>query len=248
MKRWVAADPHFYHDAIAVYCSRPANHTQLIVENMARVIKREDVLYILGDVHFGTEQQLKTILASIPGRKYLVRGNHDRWTDTKYLLCGFSGVFDSVTVGNVYMTHIPSEPPPGMVNLHGHLHNLGYKGEPSFGEGYGQFCNDKHILYAPELYNYQPVQLSSIVAKGKRGDKYALQELHLPRRKRNHDRAMPSWVPPTINIGGRSLFVPSYSEGGCTTARVDGNTIYNAITRRYEGELPENHEQLCNQP
>ena len=242
MKRWVAADPHFYHNNIALYCGRPANHTNLIAENMARMVKREDVLYILGDVHFGTEQQLKTILASIPGRKYLVRGNHDRWTDTKYLLCGFSGVFDALTIGNVYMTHIPTEPPPGMVNLHGHLHNLGYKGEPSFGDGYGEHCNNKHILYAPELYDYMPVRLEAIVAKGKRGDKYALQELHLPRRKRDRNPELPRWVPPTIDVGGRALFVPSNPEGSRTAEGLDGCTLYNTTAGRYEGELPKNQE------
>ena len=151
MKRWVSGDCHFYHKRIAEYCGRPDNHLELIVNGLKEATRREDVLYVLGDVHFGTEGQLKDILSVIKCRKYLIRGNHDRWTDTKYMLCGFSGVFDALQIGNFYMTHVPTSPPEGKVNLHGHIHNLGSKLDKS------------HRLYSPELENYRPRLLESFI-------------------------------------------------------------------------------------
>lgn len=171
MRKWIISDTHFFHPNIIKYCERPANCDQIMIDHLIQ-IPREDILIHLGDVHFGNEQQLKSIISSMKCRKYLVRGNHDRWTTTKYMICGFDGVFDALVLDNVYMTHIPSEPPTGMINLHGHLHNLGYKGEPAFGEGFEQFRDEKHILYAPEIYNYVPLKLDWLISKGKRGDKY----------------------------------------------------------------------------
>lgn len=161
MKRWVTGDCHFYHKNIIKYCGRPDNHTELIVENLRGVVRKEDVIYFLGDVHFGTEAQLRDILCSIKGRKYLIRGNHDRWTDTKYLLCGFSGVFDALSVANFYMTHQPVIHHNNMINLHGHLHNLGYDNVKMFKQSYKQHFDSMHRLYSPEIENYQPRVLES---------------------------------------------------------------------------------------
>lgn len=164
MRRYIISDTHFYHNNIIKHCNRPLSHTELLVENLSKIIKREDVLYHLGDVHFGTEQQLKDILSSIKGRKYLIRGNHDKWTDTKYMICGFDGVFDAIVVDKYYLTHIPVQVNNGFINIHGHLHNLGYSGESSFGVGY-EDCNDRsHMLYAPELMNYMPIHIDKLVS------------------------------------------------------------------------------------
>ena len=172
MKRWIFSDPHLGHKNIISFCGRPENHEEIMRENLSLSVGREDVLYILGDVCFGNEQLLKSFLSSIPGRIYLIRGNHDKWTDTKYLLCGFDGVFDSVGVGDILLTHEPVFLSGGLYryNIHGHLHNLGYGSRKTKGEEfdcgtYDCFKDGKHILYSPELENYKPVQISSLVAR-----------------------------------------------------------------------------------
>ena len=167
MIRWVSADPHFFHKNIVEYCNRPENHTELFVANHASMIRREDVWYCLGDVHFGTEAQLKDILAAIPGRKYLIRGNHDRWSDTKFLTCGFDGVFDSIVVQNALLTHEPAFIFGNWhCNIHGHLHNIRDK-NAAFGGSYGALDDGKHALYSPEVEGYQPVRLEQLVARCK---------------------------------------------------------------------------------
>ena len=182
MKIYIISDTHFYHDNIIGFCNRPADHNELLIDNLSRTIGREDVLYHLGDVIFRTpeaEAKLKSILSLIPGRVYLIRGNHDKWTDTKYLICGFAGVFDSIGIGDILLTHEPTFIAGGVykLNIHGHLHNLGYsskrtKGEEfdAFGGTYDCFNDGKHILYSPELENYKPIELSRIAARARDGE------------------------------------------------------------------------------
>lgn len=143
-------------------------------ENLSMAVNREDILIILGDVCFGNEQLLKSFLTSIPGRIYLVRGNHDKWTTTKYLLCGFDGVFDSIGIGEVILTHAPVELGGQFkFNIHGHLHNLGYNSKQTkdgllCNETHIEFDDGKHILFSPELENYKPIQFQSMLARGKK--------------------------------------------------------------------------------
>jgi calcineurin-like phosphoesterase family protein len=128
------------------------------------MIGTHDILYHLGDVHFGTEQQLKDILKSIRGRKYLIRGNHDKWSDTKYLMCGFDSVSDGMIVNNCILTHKPVELHPSfMYNIHGHIHNLKYDDE-AFGEEFNIYKTLGHILYSPEMNNYMPIHLDGMIS------------------------------------------------------------------------------------
>ena len=169
MDRWISADLHFYHKNIIKYCNRPEDHLEQLVQQHASMIKREDVWYCLGDVCFGSEQQLREILAQIRGRKYLIRGNHDHWSDTKYMLCGFDGVFDALVVQNALLTHEPSFIFGNwMCNIHGHLHNIVNKEqEQAFGGNYGVFNDGKHVLYSPENEGYKPVKLEQLAARCK---------------------------------------------------------------------------------
>lgn len=166
MKRWITSDTHFFHDKIAQYCNRPKDHSTIIAANLTKYVGPKDILYHLGDVTFGSYDTLAAILKFIPGKKVLVRGNHDRWTDSRYLELGFDMVADAIAIGDVLLTHKPIDPGPYAINLHGHLHNLGYSDIKSFREDYGRFGKDgRHILYAPELYDYRPVQIEKLVRR-----------------------------------------------------------------------------------
>jgi calcineurin-like phosphoesterase family protein len=72
------------------------------------VVKNDDVVIHLGDVSAGLggrEDQLKELISSLKGRKFLIRGNHDHQTDKWYEDAGFEKVFDHVRLGGVLLLH-----------------------------------------------------------------------------------------------------------------------------------------------
>lgn len=86
----------------------------------------------MGDFAFGGSDQarkLEAYLASIPGRKYLVRGNHDKSWMTK--LAGWTSVHDLVELvieeTRLTLCHYPMTTFPGArhgaLQLFGHVHS-----------------------------------------------------------------------------------------------------------------------------
>lgn len=89
----------------------------------AHVTKR-DILYILGDLAWTGEEGLERI-GQLPGRKFLVRGNHDERFNAADLLGVFDDVFGLVKYKGAWLSHAPIHPDElrGKINIHGHVHN-----------------------------------------------------------------------------------------------------------------------------
>jgi len=49
-------------------------------------VTSQDEVYILGDLAFGTAQDLSALLSVLKGKLYLVRGNHDRHFESRFEL------------------------------------------------------------------------------------------------------------------------------------------------------------------
>ena len=68
---------------MTVINERWINHIERIAENWCQVVRAEDVVLLSGDTSWGNS--LNRVrpdlewLTELPGRKVLVRGNHDRW-------------------------------------------------------------------------------------------------------------------------------------------------------------------------
>ena len=85
MATYFTSDTHFGHGNVMRYCKRPFSSVkemnEVLFENWARVVRPTDAIYHLGDVLFGrTYEELTRLLECVrklPGRKYLVPGNHD---------------------------------------------------------------------------------------------------------------------------------------------------------------------------
>ena len=76
------SDTHFFHDKLSVERGFKSTDEMnaLIFDNWNRVVKKDDVVYHLGDV--GWKTQLKqhetlNLLRQLNGTKILVKGNHD---------------------------------------------------------------------------------------------------------------------------------------------------------------------------
>lgn len=79
MRIWIIADTHFYHENIKRYQGRPDDFNEQIIRNWNKLVAYDDVVIHLGDVIFGLDKEtrLPSLIASLPGKKVLCRGNHD---------------------------------------------------------------------------------------------------------------------------------------------------------------------------
>lgn len=123
---WFCSDLHIGHKKIGEFRS-PAgveseldNRTRIYNDWNASVTKR-DIVYVLGDVCF--DMELMEDFGALPGKKILVRGNHDNF-DTGVYLKYFKGVYGLLKYKEFWLSHAPIHPNElrGKVNLHGHVH------------------------------------------------------------------------------------------------------------------------------
>lgn len=122
MKYYVISDTHFLHNNIIKYCNRPEDYNERIIENWRKVVSDEDIVIHLGDVacgFTGREAELKQIFELLPGKKQLIKGNHDTRVDMFYFDLGFETVKDYAIIENegykTLLCHYPLE-----ISLHDH--------------------------------------------------------------------------------------------------------------------------------
>ena len=126
-------------------------------------IKDDDVFMYLGDISYrwidekGKEESMK-IMASLPGIKVLIAGNHDRMLGDDYLRgCGFKYIFDEYTWRNLVFTHRPinmSLYPEDYWNIHGHIHKW---------KKYNTTDGKKNINVYPYWFDNKPVTLDYLL-------------------------------------------------------------------------------------
>jgi calcineurin-like phosphoesterase family protein len=155
-KEWLITDTHFNHKLLEERGYRPAGFTGLILDNWRRLVHPEDTVYHLGDVIIGQNGTLGAILETVPGRKILVKGNHDHESNAWYLRKGFDFVAQGILHGGVWFSHIPAEtlPSGALLNVHGHLHDDEHRGS-----NFPEHCK----LLSLEQVNYEPVEFTDFV-------------------------------------------------------------------------------------
>lgn len=139
MRIWIIADTHFYHENIKRYQGRPDDFNEQIIRNWNRLVAYDDVVIHLGDVIFGLdkEQRLPSLMASLPGKKILCRGNHDPKPAEWYMKHGFDFACDYYVYKDIAFSHAPLTPLPPQtlvsdgrlvnLNVHGHFHKGGQR-------------------------------------------------------------------------------------------------------------------------
>ena len=77
---WLTSDLHIGHDKIAHARGYPTTtaHDHAITRGIHRRVNPRDDLFILGDAALGNKQTAAELIATLPGRKHLILGNHDR--------------------------------------------------------------------------------------------------------------------------------------------------------------------------
>ena len=121
---WFTSDLHFGHKNIQKFRkeinSQGENERRIFLDWTSKVTKRDDV-YVLGDAAFTMESA--ALFSALPGRKFLIRGNHDE-LDTQVYLKYFKSIYGLKKYKEFWLSHAPIHPDElrGKVNLHGHVH------------------------------------------------------------------------------------------------------------------------------
>ena len=161
---WVWSDLHLGHANIIRFRDRPfrdvGHMDNALLDSWAQTVDwaaEHDAIVVCGDVAMKrgmTEANFDRIRA-MPGRKYLVPGNHDFSGSGELRAEGFDEVCALLFAEGdpkLIFTHVPiqlDDLPAGWVNVHGHTHN-----DPP--------TDTPHINVSVEQLDYAPVLLSRI--------------------------------------------------------------------------------------
>lgn len=107
-------------------CGRPDNFSEMILQKWSAAVSEKDTVIHLGDVAWTTEYLYK--LLRLPGKKILIRGNHDDKSNISYMELGFDFSADSLMMNldgtRVLFSHAPVYWHDADINIHGHFHDL----------------------------------------------------------------------------------------------------------------------------
>ena len=125
--RWFTADLHLGHANIVAYCRRPFGSVDdmdtALLAAWEAAVRPGDEVWVLGDLALGHIFRALEFASLLPGRKFLVPGNHDRcWAGHRkgvekwrkeYEAAGFEVVDGPVEAGiagtSVLLDHFPYE-------------------------------------------------------------------------------------------------------------------------------------------
>jgi calcineurin-like phosphoesterase family protein len=135
MSVYFCGDPHLGHRNIAKF--RPfvdstEHNTALFLESWRKTIKKNDIVYFMGDAAFDKESL--DLIGSLNARKILIKGNHDDMVSTIDQAAVFEEIHGILKYKGMWLTHAPIHPDEMRArkcNIHGHVHNY------SIMKGYG---------------------------------------------------------------------------------------------------------------
>ncbi|MDR1322160.1 MAG: metallophosphoesterase family protein [Gracilibacteraceae bacterium] len=177
---YFTADLHFGHANIIRHCNRPFPSADkmdaALIRNWNAAVNPKDDVYILGDLTMAPAEEAHDYLLRLNGRKYLIRGNHDKF------LNGFEPFADDFVWVKDYFAfkhngvkyvlfHYPIAEWAGFfggaVHLYGHVHNSELSGQ-RLGRLYGK--NSRAINVGTDLHGFRPVSIDKINALAGAGE------------------------------------------------------------------------------
>ena len=151
-------------------------HDKWLINRWNEQVQRGDVVYILGDFCLGNSIRTERILSQLHGKKFLIRGNHDKSCNglERYFVGVYDikeakfdhGQFPFIKDGETFcveMCHYPmvtwNRRPHGTVNLHGHVHGtLDQQNKDSkelrLDVGLDGAMANYHLISLEDIYSY----------------------------------------------------------------------------------------------
>lgn len=133
-KRFYISDLHYGHGNALAFDNRPFKTVdemnQALVDRWNAVVSNGDIVYVLGDMFWCNMQTAMPVLDALKGQKFLIKGNHDRCKDARFLK-KFVKVTEYLEVEDgdrkVVLCHYPipcfKNHFYGWYHLYGHVHN-----------------------------------------------------------------------------------------------------------------------------
>jgi calcineurin-like phosphoesterase family protein len=168
---WVHSDWHRHHYNIYKFTytdgngverrvrERFANATEgdaYIEQRIRDLVKDGDTILFLGDLCMNRKNdgghEFAAFFRGLPGKKWLIPGNHDQLYANWYIDAGFRKIRGSFSVDGILFSHYPlheSSLYRAKVNAHGHIHQ-----NPSPSGPYFNCC--------VEVNNYEPIPIETI--------------------------------------------------------------------------------------
>jgi calcineurin-like phosphoesterase family protein len=154
MKIWIISDTHIDHRSMIRTCGRPENFSRTILRNWEKKVENKDLVIHLGDLAWGHNDEGLKKLLKMPGKKILVRGNHDPKSLEAYMDLGFAFACDEFVMNvegvRMLFTHRPRIGHTFDINVHGHEHDVHRVSET------GLF-----LPIALEVQGYEPIELTN---------------------------------------------------------------------------------------
>lgn len=177
-KVYFIGDLHFGHKGILNIRNEfksSAEHDQFIVDTWNGKVKKNDLVYVMGDVALSKEGLERC--RELVGRKILVKGNHDEEDIHRYLV-----FFENIVAlhkykdetGRYWLSHAPIHPVElrGRDNIHGHTHHrgmvktvYGQNGEEQDWESDWRYLNT-----SCEYIGYEPKTTKELLAQQKKNN------------------------------------------------------------------------------
>ena len=135
---------------------------RVLIDNYNAVVQKNDTVYILGDIsHHMHVEQTNELLRKMKGKKFLIRGNHDKMYDETLFeeICDFK----TVSLNGTYfaLMHYPMLSWPkknsGSIQLHGHIHAKEEYNLQNKADGIRRF--DVGV----DANNYYPVSVKQVI-------------------------------------------------------------------------------------
>jgi len=159
-KVFVISDTHFGHEAMLGFKRTDGSpvrdfprlddmHQHMVVQ-WNTTVGKDDLVLHLGDVAF-SGQAYDTIMPLLNGKKYLIRGNHDRFSEGRYRK-HFNRVLGCYVRDRYVFTHVPIHPDSMArweLSIHGHLHT-------------NKIEDDRYFCACVEQIGYTPIDFEVI--------------------------------------------------------------------------------------
>lgn len=130
-----SSDLHFFHSRIIQFCNRPCadveEMNEMIIENWNKVIPKDGVVFLLGDISWKGAAKTEKLIERLNGKIILINGNHDSSSvssmfEENYEMLGLNVKEDDGSSTHVHLSHFPllewNSMKHGSIHLHGHCH------------------------------------------------------------------------------------------------------------------------------